>query len=458
MSLLRAAIRALVVLAVVVVAVVLLSGGSGYVVRLRMSDGGGLRDGSKVVEGGVQVGTVSVGLGAHDTVRATLHIESRYAPIGRDATAQIVSLNLLGQKSLQLSPGDRHNAAPSGFTLPTTVTPATDLDQVLDVLAPDTRSRLTVLIDEAGAAFVGRREDFSALLAELPNSLSAGAELLGRLDGENATLSDLVAHSDGFISRLDTQSGQLGRLVDTLGQTAATVEPRDAQLQATLRRLPGTLQSAQRFLVKLRDTTVPLGPAAEDLQAVAAPLQSTLEQIAPFTSAARPTLAQASTEAPELTELATDATPVLRTAVPTLSALSTATTDAEPVTNALSLSIDNIIGTAWNWSHAVELRDGLSHLFRAEFTFTPTTLQYLVSRLLAAGGGNASAERGGASARVSDPVRNGTPAPSAPAPSTPAATSAAPLAAPTTPAPTATTPTASPLSGLASLLGFLTGR
>jgi phospholipid/cholesterol/gamma-HCH transport system substrate-binding protein len=457
MSLPRVAVRGVLVVAVAVVAVVLLSGGSGYVVKLRMSDAGGLRDGSKVVEGGVQVGTVKVGLGAHDTVRATLHIDSRYAPIGRDATAQIVSLNLLGQKSLQLSPGDRHDPAPSGFILPTTVTPATDLDQVLDVLAPDTRSRLTVLIDEAGAAFTGRREDFSALLGELPSSLSAGAELLGQLDGENQTLSDLVAHSDGFITRLDTRRGQLGRLVDTLGQTAATVEPRDAQLQAALQRLPGTLQTAQHFLVALNATTVPLGPAAQDLQAVAGPLQSTLQQIAPFTSAARPTLAQATGDAPELTELASDATPVLREAVPTLQALSTATTDAEPVTHALSLSVDNIIGTAWNWAHAVELRDGLSHLFRAEFTFTPATLQYLVSRLLTFGGGStAASKRNRSSGRTPAAVTRNAPSSAATTASTPAPASAALAPTPTTP--TTTPSPASPLGGLASLLGFLTGR
>jgi phospholipid/cholesterol/gamma-HCH transport system substrate-binding protein len=364
-------------------ALIAFSGASDYVVHVRMNDALGLRSGSKVVEGGVQVGTVKVSLGERDKVIASLDIDRRYAPIGRDATARVTSLNLLGQKSLQLTPGNRHDAAPSGSTLRASrIVEATDLDQVLDVLAPDTRSRLTILIDEAGATFVGRREDFSTLLKEMPSSLSQGATLLGALVQDNRTLADLVAHSDRFIGTLDTQRAQLGKLVNTLGQTAVTVEPRDAQLQSTLRRLPGTLATARHFLGKLRETTVPLGPAARDIQSVAPPLDSVLEQIAPFTQAARPALATATSAAPELTALAAKATPVLQAAAPTLRDLRTASGDLAPVTQALSLSIDNIIGTAWNWSHAVELRDGLSHLFRAEFTVTPHTVDVLVKRLL----------------------------------------------------------------------------
>jgi phospholipid/cholesterol/gamma-HCH transport system substrate-binding protein len=382
----RLIVRASALAAVAALVAIVWPSGRSYEIKLRLSDALGLRNGSKVVEGGVQVGTVTLHLDRRDRVDAELSIDRRYAPIGRNATAQVTSLNLLGQKSLQLAPGDRRTPAPSGYAIPASrVTPATDLDQVLDVLGPDTRSRLTILIDEAGSAFVGRREDVSALLNELPSSLSAGARLLAQLNGDDRSLADLVVHSDDFITTLDTQRAALGRLVNTLGQTAVTVEPRDAALQSTLRRLPGTLRTAQRFLADLRRTTVPLGPAARDIQSVAPGLQSVLTQIAPFTRAARPALKQATTDAPELTALATRATPVLQASAPTLADLSTAGTDLAPVTHALSLSIDNIIATAWNWSHAVELRDGLSHLFRAEFTFTPKTISYLVQRLLGSG-------------------------------------------------------------------------
>jgi virulence factor Mce-like protein len=386
--------------AVGTVVLIVVSRGAGYIVHLRMNDALGLRDGSKVVEGGVQVGTVQLRLARHDQVIATLDIDRRYAPVGRDARAQVTSLNLLGQKSLQLLPGNRRRPAPSGFTLAASrVTPATDLDQVLDVLAPETRSRLTILIDEAGAAFAGRRADISTLLNELPSSLSAGSNLLGQLDHDNQALARLVSNSDAFITSIDGQRPQLGRLVNTLGQTAVSVEPRDAQLQATLRRLPGTLATAQRFLTDLRTSTVPLGPAARDIQSVAPGLTDTLRQLAPFTTSATPALRAASAAAPQLTALAVGATPVLQEALPTLSALTAAVTDAQPVTHALSLSIDNILATAWNWSHAVELRDSLSHLFRAEFSITPQTATRIVNQLISTGGLPAARGKTSSSAR-----------------------------------------------------------
>jgi virulence factor Mce-like protein len=433
-------------LAAVVLAVILLGGGNDYVIHLQMGDALGLRDGSKVVEGGVQVGTVGVRIGGGDRVITTVNIQRQYAPIGRNATAQVVSVNLLGQKSLQLQPGNHDDPAPNGFTIPASrVTPSTDLDQVLNVLGPDTRARLTILLNEAGAAFAGRRLDFSRLLAELPSSLTQGTALLDQLVQNNHTLADLVTNSDQFITTVDTQRTQLGNLVATLGQTANTVQARDAQLQSTLRQLPGTLGTAQVFLRDLRQTTVPLGPAAQDLQRVAPPLQSVLDQLSPFAQAARPTLAKAIGTAPALTRLADGATPVLRVAAPTLSTLHTTSIDLIPVSHALSLSVDNIIATATNWSHAIELRDALGHVFRAEVAITAQTAKELVNRLL------------------SSPAVSKTPARAehhAPAPAQGAAKPVPPapaVIAPPHAAGSTSNPVSSVLGGVSKLLGGLTG-
>jgi phospholipid/cholesterol/gamma-HCH transport system substrate-binding protein len=373
-------------LAATALALVLSSGSSasgGYHLKLQMNDALGLRDGSKVVVGGVEIGRVKLGLGKDDRVVADLEIDGDHAPVGRDARAYVTSVNLLGQKSLELDPGDKRDPAPSGSVIPASrLTPATDLDQVLDVLDTGTRARLTVLINEAGAAFSGRRQDFSALLQELPHSLVHGTAMLDRLVGDHRTLADLVARSDRFVSSVTAERRQLGRLLDTVGRTAETFAARRAQLRETLRRLPATLTTARAFLDDLRRTTVPLGPAARDLRATATPLSSTLAQLEPFTKAATPALRQAVAVSPQLTRLADGATPTLRKAVPTLTALSQLTSDLAPVSQILMRSADNIVGTAANWAHAIQFRDALGHVFRAEVAITPQTLNALVDRLL----------------------------------------------------------------------------
>jgi ABC-type transporter Mla subunit MlaD len=175
----RSLISALpVVLLAAVAAIALSGGGHPYELQLRLSNALGLRDGSKVVIGGVEVGRVHTSLAPNDKVLVKVDIGSRYAPLGRDATASVASVNLLGQKSLELDPGNRSDPAPSGYELPAArVTPSTDLDQVLNVLDDNTRARLTVLINEAGAAFTGRRWDLASVLAQLPGSLTQGTGL-----------------------------------------------------------------------------------------------------------------------------------------------------------------------------------------------------------------------------------------------------------------------------------------
>lgn len=406
----RAVIAVLLVAAVALLVAVLSGGSNEYKVRLQLSDAQGLRDGARVVIGGVQVGTVNLRLSHGTRVITTLDVDRQHAPVGRDASAMITAVNLLGQKEVELDPGTRSHPAPSGWTIPAArITPSTDLDQVLDVLGPDTRARLSVLINELGAAVTGRRADFSALLQELPTSLSQGTMLLGRLVADHGTLGDLVAKSDRFVTILAQQRQALGRLVGGFSRTADVVSTRDAELGRMLSELPGTLISARAFLDKLRLTTVPLGPAAADIERTAPSLTAVLGEIAPFTAAARPTLAQATAVAPDLTSLADGATPVLAHARTPLATLAKVSSDLVPVTDTLRHSADNLIGIPTNWAHAIELRDGLSHVFRAEVTVTPQSLKWMVDRLLNTSSSQAAAS-GDQSHRAAPPASRPTPA------------------------------------------------
>lgn len=428
---------------------VLGSGSDRYLIRLRLADADGLRQGSPVAIAGQDVGTVSLGVrGGQVTV--ALRIDRADAPVGRDATAEVSAVNLLGQKRVELTRGDPRDPAPSGYLLPSgRVTVSTDLDQVLDVLTPDTRARLAILIDAAGQALTGRRADFSQVLAQLPPDLGAGTTLLHGIAGDNHTLADLVQTSDGFVSELAAQHAALTRAIGTVGQTAATLAARRAALAATLARAPGTLAVLRGFLARLRATTVPLGPAARDLITTAPALEATLTRLEPFRVAAGPTLRQATAVAPELTRLAVGATPVLVRATPVAAALATFSADLQPISAMLGRSVDNTLATVQNWSRAIQLRDGLSHVFRGEATISPETFVNMLSELPAPAAGKRRA-RAGRSAPPASRVRS-VPRP----PATPAgAGRQAGTTATTSPAttPTTTTPNG---AGLGSLLRYL---
>jgi virulence factor Mce-like protein len=381
----RVSALALLIAVIVVGVIVLGSGGSSYTVNMNLPDADGLRQGSPVAIGGQDVGTISMKV-KQGRVVVAMSLNSGVGPVGKNASASVASVNLLGQKRIELYKGNVHDPAPSGYTLPASeVSVTTDLDQVIDVLTPDVRARLAILINEAGQAFTGREADFSTVLQQLPPDLHAGYQLVNGIARDNHTLADLVQTSNGFVTQLASQRGQLIRTVQVLGQASATVQAKRTQLADTLARAPGTLATLRTFLGKLQATTVPLGPAARDITATAPHLSATLAQLDPFRQAADPTLQQATDVAPALTKLATGATPVVRQATPVVASLATFSRALAPISTILNGSVDNIVGILQNWSRAIQFRDGLSHVFRGEATVTPQILESMLNQLQAAG-------------------------------------------------------------------------
>lgn len=382
----RRLIAGALVLAVIAVAVITLGGPGSkpYLVKLELDNAAGLRNDSEVSIGGVRAGNVSLELSESDDVVATLEIDPDQAPVGRDASAAISAVNFLGQKRVELVPGNKEDPAPSGTTIPAgRITTATDLDQVLNVLDTDTRTRLAILLSESGLAVQGREQDLSDMIRELPVSVADATELLNQLSADNTTLARLMAESDRFVGEITEQRRSLTRLIDNVGHTATTVASRREQLRSTLAQAPGTLATLQSFLAKLESSTKPLGPAARDLSATAPHLQEVLDEVDPFRRAAEPALRSATAVAPDLSRLGTEGTPVLEKAVPTLEQFSRLSEELMPISNTLDRSADNLLAVIENWSRAIQFRDGMSHVFRGEAGVGPEALRSMVGRLTA---------------------------------------------------------------------------
>ncbi|MHB8691569.1 MAG: MlaD family protein [Solirubrobacteraceae bacterium] len=371
--------------AALVVLVLLLSGSSSpYRLVMRVSDANGLRDGSPVVIGGVSVG--SVHLDAHQRfVTIELNLSRQHAPVGRNVTAAIVAQNVLGQKQVSLTAGDpRQRPAPSGYLIPAAQTTASaDLDQLLSTLDAPTRSRLAVLVNELGTAFYGRQLDFHQFITEFVPALESGSNLLGQLASENTQLGDLLRNANAFVGSLAVSRLQIADALGALGQATQTVAGRQQSLRATLHAAPQALSTARAFLASLQATTGPLASTARLLSATAPSLRTTLERIAPFTAAATPALQAATSQtAPALTALAASGTPNAGALLPMLLNASTLVRQQLPaVGDALSGSVDNLLALLDNWAHAIQFRDGISHVFRGEATIAPSQYARLLANL-----------------------------------------------------------------------------
>jgi phospholipid/cholesterol/gamma-HCH transport system substrate-binding protein len=435
--------------------VLLLKGGPSYGLTLQLSDADGLRPGSLVELGGVPVGTVhSITLGRGDQVLAALNLDPTKVHIGRGVSATIASANLLGEEYVALQPGDRRAPLPSGVVVPEgRVTMPTDLDQILDVLDPDTRDALAIMINETGLAVTGERANLSALLAQLPPTVEGVTTTLDRLVSDNHTLADTVATTNQFVAQVDAQKAGLGHVIANAAGAAETVALRGAALRQALGAAPSALRAAQGFLGQLQSAATALDPAAHTIIATAPPLTRVLTQLRPFETAATPALHAAVAASPPLSRLGTQATPTLRRAVPPIAALATLTGMAQPLTHWLGLSADDLMAALLGWDRAIQQRDGLGHMFRAELLLSPSLINELVSSTGAELTSSSTPPRAPHAPAGGQPVPS--PRSAGPPPSGPTAGDGAPASSPS-PAPA---PSGGSLpDGVSKLLNYLLGR
>ena len=363
----------------VVLAAITAGGSTGYVMYAKFHDTGGLRQGFKVRIDGAPVGQVeSLSLNAQDQVVAKLGIDSSAAPVGRNAQATVRAADLLGEKYVDLQPGNRQDAAPSGTTIPVARTGlAVELDDVLNSIDNPTQTAVRIFINEQGRAFVGRGGDLAATLSVLPTSLDQTGQLLGQFSQDNQALGRLVEESNRVVASVARERHPLGQLVGAAAGTLSTLAAHEQQLGATVARAPATLVSARRALAALEGAAIPLGPAAQGLARTAPPLTATLNALPALTAAARPTLTTIRNVSPTLTQLGRNATPVVQRLQSLTTELGPFSAALDPVSRTLDKGTPDVLGVLEGWARATQGRDGSSHVFRFGLTVSPDTFSSL---------------------------------------------------------------------------------
>jgi virulence factor Mce-like protein len=370
---------ALAAAAVVAAALLFGGGGDGYKLQAQFEQAGGLREGFKVRVDGAPVGKIDkLELDSQDRVVATLLIDESAAPVGRDTRATARAADLLGEKFVDLEPGNRDEPAPSGTVIPPSRTAlAIELDDVINAVDLPTRQALRTFIAEQGVAYVGRGRDLGATLATLPPALDRAGELLSKLSSDNRALGRLVDESDRVVGEVARERRHFGRLVGAAAGTLETLGDRQAELGATVRKAPATLVAARRALDALENAAIPLRPAARGLRATAPQLTATLNELPAFTDAARPTLRTARKVAPTLRRLGRRGAPVVRHLKPLAADLASFGESFEPVSGTLDKGIGDILGVLEGWARSTQPYDKASHVFRFGATVSPYTFSQI---------------------------------------------------------------------------------
>ena len=371
---------------VAVIAVVLaVSGGEdeGYTVRAEFKDSSGLRKNSDVKIGGVPGGRIQeIELTPRDTALVTMKLRDGAVPIGAGATADARPVNLLGEKYVDLRPGDLKQAVKSGTIIPISRTDApVELDQVIDTLDPTTRGRLRVLINEAGVGLRGRGSDFNALLDRMPSSLREARELLGDFAADTEQLKRLASTGDRVLQSFANGGKQLSDLVDS-GQRALQVTAQNREeLGHTIDSAPDTLRQLRSTLTTLDSASRRLKPAATEIRRTAPSLTDTLDRLPDLEDDARPTLATVKSVSPDLSKLGKGATPVVgRLRLPARE-LERFSTVFDPLSRTLDTQTNPLLRMMEGWTRTIQARDNAGHIFRTEAVVNEELLTLVTSKI-----------------------------------------------------------------------------
>lgn len=385
----------------------LFGGGGGYFVTAEFQDAAGLTKNSDVKIGGVAGGSVTeLKLTDRDTAMVTMELDEGAFPIGAGAKAASRPVNLLGEKYVDMDPGDLTKPLEDGSMIPMSRTSRpVELDDVLNTLQPDVRARLRILINEAGVAMMGRGTDLNKTFDQLPSALDETTELVDSFSNDNARLGDLLERSDRVLATVVPKGGDLQDLVTSAAQTLNVTASKRVELANTFRAAPGALRQLRGTLTQLADTSERLEPFAAQVRRTAPPLAATLKELPDFAQDAEPALAALRSTAPSLTRLGREARSPVRRLRPTSVRLSQFTKDLKPLVDSFDKqALNNMLNLMNGWSRTIAKSDGLSHLFGLRIIFDQTLVTSVVDRFVGPNLPGAKAKAKPAAKRPTDPV------------------------------------------------------
>jgi virulence factor Mce-like protein len=270
------------------------SGSSDPTYKLELDNAFGLVNGASFKVAGVTAGTItSIDLD-QKTLHAVVTINVTQAGFGSfhsDAFCQSRPQSLIGEYFISCDPGHTGKALKPGSTIPVDHTQSTiPADLLQNVLRMPYRERLSLIINELGAAVAGRSGDLQAALRRAVPALTETDNLLNLLGNDSHTLQQLTVNSDSVITALANNSAQVQRFIVEANNAASDTATQQANLSSTLQRLPGFLEQLRPALQRLGAATDANQPVLANLNSSATQINRLFTDLPGFSRAARPAI------------------------------------------------------------------------------------------------------------------------------------------------------------------------
>ncbi len=313
---------AVVLAAAVVAAVVVLASSSGGgsssdpTYKIELDNAFWLVTGEQFKVGGVPAGTITAVNLDQKTLHAVVTVQVSQAGFGHfysSAFCESRPQSLIGEYFLDCNPGTKGRVLKPGATIPVSHTFSTiPADVLLDTMRLPYRERLTLIVNELGAAAAGNGQNLNAALHRAVPALAETDNLLTLLSNDSTTINDLTKNADTLITALANNSGTVEHFIDAANNIATDTNKQTANLKSTIHNLPPFLEQLKPSLVTLGHTLDANYPVLQNLNSSAGRIDRLLVDLPPFSRSARPALRTLGKASVTGKQAVTAAKPVIR--------------------------------------------------------------------------------------------------------------------------------------------------
>lgn len=228
---------------------------------------------------GIKVGTVT-STEEHGTgAKVTFAIDEDVAPLHEGATVRIGVKSLVGTSYVDIVDGSGKELPEGTEFSGKSVIQAVDVDELLDTLDAPTRKSLSHALRSLEVATDGTHDSLDQIMTGVGDFGESGGAVLEAVAKQSEDLTELSAEAGELIAQLDAGQGQIVDVVNDAQRLTEATASRQATLEATVRKLPGVLDSVRAGAVSLDQLSEPLGPITADLKAAAPFLTQALEDL-----------------------------------------------------------------------------------------------------------------------------------------------------------------------------------
>jgi phospholipid/cholesterol/gamma-HCH transport system substrate-binding protein len=272
---------------------------------------------------GVEVGEISSVKLENGKAVIGLDIERDHATLYRNAGILMRPKTGLKDMVAELDPGTPDaGELGEGERIPASQTlPDVNLDEVLASLDADTRDYLKLLLGDASIGLKGNGRALAQTIRRFEPTARYARRVNEQLTLRRLNLRRAIHNLSLLMEELGTRDTQVANFVASSNAVFAVLANQSANIQATLRELPSTLDASQKALAGVDVMASELGPTLEDLRPAARALGPSLRETQPFLIETTPIIRN------QLRPFARAALPTVRELQPALRDLATATPD-----------------------------------------------------------------------------------------------------------------------------------